>query len=78
MVGIGKYIKGKSFSKMFAKKSPFSLISVGLINAPQSSKYKSDDDTDVDIDASQRTKITDKSKRIDKSRIKGGRGGVNV
>jgi len=50
MAGIGKYIKGKSFSKMFAKKSPFNLISLGLINAPQSMKYKSDDDTDIDVD----------------------------
>ena len=68
MAGIGKYIKGNSFSKMFAKKSPFSLISVGLINAPQRASYKSDDDTDtdVDIDAS----VTDKSKTTTKTKTK--------
>ena len=45
-----KFIKPGSFADMFAKKSPFNLISLGLINAPQSMKYKSDDDTDVDVD----------------------------
>ena len=66
--------KPSSFADMFAKKSPFSLVSLGLINMADQSRKRDKDvtdiDTDVDIDASKKTKIKDKSKK----RIKAGKG----
>jgi hypothetical protein len=66
MVGIGKYIKGKSFSKMFAKKSPLRGISLGLISQNIQTKDIEKHDTDVDVDAS----YTDKSRTKSKTKLK--------
>ena len=42
--------KPSSFADMFAKKSPFSLVSLGLINMADQSRKRDKDVTDIDTD----------------------------